>query len=667
MSLHADGELDEHDEKAVLAAQVAALSTLIEHLQTEAEISANREVTRKAIDVSLNIKPCVPLCHFICLFPPVTSFQFNIFFPFNQNAAQSQIEDLKNQLNSAITERDQAREEALAATAKLKELEAEIAALRGNNPSTPPRPSFNLQIPTSNGSNHVSPELSPGRLTPSPGRLTPGRLTPRSLSRALDGTASPDLSSPAMDRRQKELVALQHQLMQEKRNADQETLLTVLRSDLGFVGDRPIAAVLIFRCCLEWKAFQADRAPLFDRINQTMNEQVEVLQDDNSRLAYWMTNAVALIHLIRSYVKPAAASPTKRRQSTGGQQQSSRGVLGSAGKNLSAALGRAAGQSAAEDGEEQPDVAASKVQAHYPGTLFKQQLDAFVQRIFPILRDNVKNEISLHLAYCIHDPLLVIPSSANASEQSTPAAGATPDASAAATLGVRAPATPPPTVSESWKHVLGVFDSLLSTVKENHVPPFLARKLFEQLFSSMNVTLFNQLMLRRECCSFSNGSYVNSGLEALEHWVKQAGQEWTGAAWEQLATLRQSVTFLVMNNKERKNVKDIMHGVCPALSSQQLYRLSTLYWDDAYGTESLSPEVQAELKEMTDDKGGASGASNSFLLDDDSTLPFAQEDVMGLMDGKELLGVVPLPIELDDTLSFSFLRKEVDLTHLNSN
>ena len=53
------------DEKAVFSAQIAALSTLIEHLQTEAEISANRDVLRKNHDVSpvdSNNQFLFPLC-----------------------------------------------------------------------------------------------------------------------------------------------------------------------------------------------------------------------------------------------------------------------------------------------------------------------------------------------------------------------------------------------------------------------------------------------------------------------------------------------------------------------------------------------------------------------------------------------------------------------------
>ena len=34
------------------------------------------------------------------------------------------------------------------------------------------------------------------------------------------------------------------------------------------------------------------------------------------------------------------------------------------------------------------------VEAKYPALLFKQQLDAFVQKIFPMMRDNVKKTIT---------------------------------------------------------------------------------------------------------------------------------------------------------------------------------------------------------------------------------------------------------------------------------
>jgi myosin-5 len=178
------------------------------------------------------------------------------------------------------------------------------------------------------------------------------------------------------------------------------------------------------------------------------------------------------------------------------------------------------------------------VEAKYPALLFKQQLDAFVQKIFPMLRDNVKKEITPHLAACIHAPRQPGPrgarrttsgAAAAAAAEQQPGTPGTPAAGGAAG-GVRSSGTGSVMdgggLSPHWGDILRVFDALLVTLRENHVPPFLVQKLFEQLLSFVNVQLFNQLLLRRECCSFSNGEYVKAGLSEVEQWIGAAGDEW---------------------------------------------------------------------------------------------------------------------------------------------
>ncbi len=63
--------------------------------------------------------------------------------------------------------------------------------------------------------------------------------------------------------------------------------------------------------------------------------------------------------------------------------------------------------------------------------------------------------------------------------------------------------------------------------------------LFKQLFSFVNVQLFNQLLLRRECCSFSNGEYVKTGLAQVESWIQAAGAEYVSDSWDELRYIRQ--------------------------------------------------------------------------------------------------------------------------------
>ncbi|PNX87022.1 myosin-H heavy chain-like protein, partial [Trifolium pratense] len=42
-----------------------------------------------------------------------------------------------------------------------------------------------------------------------------------------------------------------------------------------------------------------------------------------------------------------------------------------------------------------------KVEAKYPSLLFKQQLTAYVEKIYGILRDNLKKELASFISLCI--------------------------------------------------------------------------------------------------------------------------------------------------------------------------------------------------------------------------------------------------------------------------
>jgi myosin V len=82
----------------------------------------------------------------------------------------------------------------------------------------------------------------------------------------------------------------------------------------------------------------------------------------------------------------------------------------------------------------------------------------------------------------------------------------------------------------------------------------------------------------------------------VEEWVLSAGVETVGQSWEELRFIRQAVEFLVLGAKQKKQLADIQHNLCSELSVQQLYRISTMYWDDKYGTETVSGEVLQQMR-----------------------------------------------------------------------
>ncbi|CAE5956910.1 unnamed protein product [Arabidopsis arenosa] len=205
-----------------------------------------------------------------------------------------------------------------------------------------------------------------------------------------------------------------------------------------------------------------------------------------------------------------------------------------------------------------------------------------------------------------------------------------------------------------WQGIVKSLTNFLNTLKSNNVPSFLVRKVFTQIFSFINVQLFNSLLLRRECCSFSNGEYVKAGLSELEHWCFKATDEYAGSSWDELKHIRQAIGFLVIHQKPKKTLDEISHDLCPVSAKHtQLYRISTMYWDDKYGTHSVSPDVIANMRVlMTEDSNNA--VSNSFLLDDDSSIPFSVDDLSKSMEKFEIADIEPPPL-IRENSGFSFL------------
>ncbi|WOK92378.1 myosin-11-like isoform X1 [Canna indica] len=422
--------------------------------------------------------------------------------------------------------------------------------------------------------------------------------------------------------------------LNEKQQENQDLLIRCIAQELGFSGNRPVAACVTYKCLLQWRSFEVERTNVFDRIIQTIGHAIET-QDNNEALAYWLSNASTLLLLLQRTLKASTAAgmaPQHRRSSSaalfGRMSHSFRGTPH--GVNLAFANGSLI---AGADKMHQ-------VEAKYPALLFKQQLTAYVEKVYGMIRDNLKKEISPLLGSCIQAPRTSRASLVKGSSRSV-----TNSAAQQALIA-------------HWQAIVKSLDTFLHTLKTNHVPPFLARKVFTQIFSFINVQLFNSLLLRRECCSFSNGEYVKAGLTELENWCHKATDEYAGSAWDELKHIRQAIGFLVIHQKPKKTLNEISHDLCPVLSVQQLYRISTMYWDDKYGTYSVSPEVISNMRVlMTEDAHNP--VSNSFLLDDDSSIPFSVDDISKSMQPIELSDIEPPPL-IRENSGFMFLLPHVN-------
>ncbi|XP_034913353.1 myosin-17 [Populus alba] len=436
-----------------------------------------------------------------------------------------------------------------------------------------------------------------------------------------------DIILAASNAREPESEEKPQKSLNEKQQENQDLLIKCVSQNLGFSGGKPVAACLIYKCLLHWRSFEVERTTVFDRIIQTIASSIEV-PENNDVLAYWLSNSSTLLLLLQHTLKASgAASLTPQRRRTSSASLFGRMSQGLRASPQSSGLSflNSRGLSRLDD--------LRQVEAKYPALLFKQQLTAFLEKIYGMIRDNLKKEISPLLGLCIQAPRTSRASLVKGRSQ----------ANAVAQQALIA----------HWQSIVKSLNSYLKTMKANNVPPFLVRKVFTQIFSFINVQLFNSLLLRRECCSFSNGEYVKAGLAELEQWCYEATEEFAGSAWDELKHIRQAVGFLVIHQKPKKTLNEITKELCPVLSIQQLYRISTMYWDDKYGTHSVSSDVISSMRVMmTEDSNNA--VSSSFLLDDDSSIPFSVDDISKSMQQVDIADIDPPPL-IRENSGFGFL------------
>ncbi|WOL18254.1 myosin-8-like isoform X1 [Canna indica] len=399
-----------------------------------------------------------------------------------------------------------------------------------------------------------------------------------------------------------------------------DTLLSCVLRTNEFSQGKPVAALTIYKCLLHWKSFESEKTNVFDHLIQMIGSAIED-ENDNDKLAYWLSNGSSLLFLLQRSLKVARAVGTTAHRKPlaptsffGRMTQSFRS---SSSSNLAA------------DGIS----IVRQVDAKYPALLFKQQLTAYVEKIYGIIRDNVKKDLSSLLSLCIQAPR----------------------ATRASMLRGVGHTTSGQSQCNYWQNIIERLDNLLETLQENYVPLVLIQKMYTQIFSFINVQLFNSLLLRRECCSFSNGEYVKAGVAELELWCTKAKSQYTGSSWDELKHIRQAVGFLVIFQKYRISYDEIVNDLCPVLSVQQLYRICSQYWDDKYNTKSVSADVLSSMRVlMIEDSNDAE--SSSFLLDDNSSIPFSVDDILSSLQEKDYLNVKPAE-ELLENPAFQFLEE----------
>lgn len=421
----------------------------------------------------------------------------------------------------------------------------------------------------------------------------------------------------------------------DRQQENYDALIKCLVEDKQFDKCRPVAACVVYKALLHWRSFEAHKTIIFDKIIHTIRSSIES-QDNTKDLAYWLSTTSTLLILVQRTIKASNTSNSASHRNRS-SPTTFFGRMAQGFRTPSIRTEISTGYS----GMEGNSTSRSRIEAKYPALLFKQHLTACVEKIYGMIRDCLKKEISPFLNLCIQAPrsarIRVLKGSSKSIHSNIIAKQQA--------SGVH------------WQNIVNSLDNTLSILNESNVPSILIRKIFSQVFSFINVQLFNSLLLRRECCSFSNGEYVKAGLQELEHWCNRATEQYAGSSWDELQHIRQAVGFLVLHQKAQKPLEEITNELCPILSIPQIYRIGTMFLDDKYGTHGLSPEVIGKMRLLTVEDSAM--PNNTFLLDADSSIPFSVEEISRSVHDMSLSDVDP-PLLLRQRSDFHFLLQQTE-------
>lgn len=105
-----------------------------------------------------------------------------------------------------------------------------------------------------------------------------------------------------------------HWHVQKPLQENQDLLIRCIAQHLGYAGNRPVAACIIYKCLLHWRSFEVERTSVFDRIIQTIGHAIEVAIMDSIFLTITYSAKVTSLHFFFVFFACACAMYVDTRQ-----------------------------------------------------------------------------------------------------------------------------------------------------------------------------------------------------------------------------------------------------------------------------------------------------------------------------------------------------------------
>ncbi|KAJ1801534.1 Myosin type-2 heavy chain 1 [Coemansia sp. RSA 2399] len=166
--------------------------------------------------------------------------------------------------------------------------------------------------------------------------------------------------------------------------------------------------------------------------------------------------------------------------------------------------------------------------------------------------------------------------------------------------------TGPRESSVKIENVLSFFNHIWRSMEFYYVDPAIMRQIMSELLCNIGVTAFNNIIMRRNFCSWKRGMQIQYNLTRIEEWCKTHS---VADATRNLDRLLQLVKLLQLQKSTEQDI-DIMFEVCDLLNPAQIKKLLSIYAVSDYE----NPIVGLVMNEVTR-RAAPTEKSDKILLD----------------------------------------------------
>uniref|UniRef100_A0A8C3USH4 Myosin VB n=1 Tax=Catharus ustulatus TaxID=91951 RepID=A0A8C3USH4_CATUS len=129
--------------------------------------------------------------------------------------------------------------------------------------------------------------------------------------------------------------------------------------------------------------------------------------------------------------------------------------------------------------------------------------------------------------------------------------------------------------SYSLDEMIRQLNSFHSIMCDQGLDPEIIQQVFKQLFYMINAVALNNLLLRKDVCSWSTGMQLRFNISQLEEWLRGKNLQQSGAA-QTLEPLIQAAQLLQLKKKTSEDAEAIC-SLCTSLTTQQIVKILNLY------------------------------------------------------------------------------------------